>query len=166
MWYNKTFDTYRPTNKEWNDKMKWYQKEQKEKSKVSKTENWFHRKYVTEFTKRTWIKITRQVRRGTRIFDFWCHEKWIAIEIDWGYHTEKWKEEKDKKYDYYNLQKHWVLVIRIDNRDDTGAIDALRKVELSEPWISRKHSMWILLHSEKKKHKNKTFMDYLDELSY
>jgi very-short-patch-repair endonuclease len=109
--------------------------------------------------------MSRQVKRGTRIFDFWCHEKWIAIEIDWWYHTEARKADKDRKYDFYNLNKHWILVIRIDNRDDIWAIDALRKVELSESWRSRKHSLWILGCIEKKSYKDKTFMDYIDDLA-
>mgnify|MGYP003437027147 CR=1 FL=1 len=165
MWYNKQYDTYRPTDKERVEKMRWYHKEQKEKSKTSKTESRFYNKHQKEFSKRTWIKINRQVKRWTRIFDFWCHEKWIAIEIDGWYHTEERKVDKDRKYDFYNLNKHGILVIRVDNRDDIWAIDALRKVELSESWRSRKHSLWILGYIEKKSYKDKTFMDYMDDLA-
>ncbi len=47
------------------------------KKKIVLAEVWAH-----PFLKQTRLKWTRQSVWGYRIFDFWCHEKGIAVEID------------------------------------------------------------------------------------
>ena len=143
MWYNKKYDCYRPTDKERSGKMRKRKKENIIKSRYSKSENWFQKNYVKPFFEETWIKINRQSVWWTRIYDFWCCKKWIAIEIDWWYHETEKKKKKDIKYDRYNLEVSWIIVIRVKNFDEEWAKEAIERLKNSLPRKERRINLWI-----------------------
>jgi very-short-patch-repair endonuclease len=137
MGYNKTYDCYRPTDKYWTDKMLEYKKENSERSKTNKAENRMFDKLtpLREFG----IRFNRQCIRGTRIFDFRCKERGIAIEVDGGYHQEEWKKSKDLKYDTYNKEYSGIILIRIPNFDEEAANEAIKTILCTNAWQERRY---------------------------
>lgn len=127
-----------------------YKEEQIEKSNTNLSENWFWEKYLNPLKKNYWIKFTRQAMWGTRIYDFRCKDKWIAIEIDWKYHNNDRKKEKDEKYDKYNYWVSWIVVLRIPPFDKDMSIDVIEKVKQSCLWKHRRVLMWLITKVEKK----------------
>lgn len=95
-----------------------------------------------------WIKFTRQAVFWTRIFDFWCHDLWIAIEIDWNSHNTR------KEYDNIMDKFHnhcWILVYRVRNFNEWDAYEAIENVKKAEKWIVRRYKLWLPLSENNKK---------------
>lgn len=180
MWYNKKYGTYRPTTKEAKDKMKKYKKYHKRKCETSKTENWFWFGYLKPFMEKTWLKFVRQKLFWTRIYDFWCGHLWVAIEVDWWYHEEAWKKDKDARYDKYNKEVSWIIVYRIKNYDSSAAKSVLSKIKELETWAKRRDELWLKINKKDKKQIEKEkieeevdkenewkgFYDFIDEIYY
>lgn len=156
MWYNAKYDTYRPTTKEYSQKMREWQRENVERSKTNKAENWMWGR-LNRLYKTHGIKFNRQRMRGTRIFDFWCVTKWIAIEVDWWYHNQAWKIAKDRKYDNYNKEYSGILVLRVEARDK-------RDMEIAMDRVIKECSRTERRERQKPWDPNKWFYEYIDEL--
>ena len=83
----------------------------------------------------TGLRWIRQARWKGRIFDFWCREKGIAVEVDGREH----KPEKDALSDKmaYNLGR--ILVFRVRNMNNSDAQKTLKMILEASSWESRKH---------------------------
>lgn len=60
------------------------------------------------------LKFRRQHPFGRYIADFYCHELWLVIELDWKIH------ENQKEYDEIRdeiISKYWVKVLRVKNQE-------------------------------------------------
>lgn len=60
------------------------------------------------------LKFRRQYAFWRYIADFYCHEKWIVIELDWKIHENQ--EEYDKLRDEI-ISTYWINILRIKNEE-------------------------------------------------
>lgn len=70
------------------------------------------------------VKISRQAQWSCRLFDFWCADKGVAIEIDGPEHDADYDAHRDR----YNYVRSAIVVLRVRNFDAAGlqrAIDLL-----------------------------------------
>jgi very-short-patch-repair endonuclease len=103
-------------------------------------ENWFADK-LKDSTK----KWSRQAVWGCRIFDFWCHELGVAIEIDGPEHNKK----KDAYRDEYNYRRSGIIVLRVRNKNEEDAAQALEEVSKSLPWKDRRKDLGLNAKTKK-----------------
>ena len=75
------------------------------------------------------LRFRSQHAIGRFIVDFYCHEKRIVIEVDGGYHLEKYQAIHD--YDRtYELEKFGLHILRIKNDEVLNDINnVVRKIE-------------------------------------
>jgi very-short-patch-repair endonuclease len=116
-----TYKLNYPTTKEQHQYLRERQKEQLQKSKTSKAELWMFEKL-----NQTGLKWTRQAIWGYRLFDFWCHDLKIAIEVDGPEHNKNYDSFRDK----YNLNRSNILVLRVRNFNEDDAQKALKAIEV------------------------------------
>jgi very-short-patch-repair endonuclease len=115
--------------KEKSDYLLMRQNQNIERSKVNKAENWFNEKL-----KNSKYKFSRQRRWGYRIYDFWCHQLGLAIEIDGDSHSKGWDELRDKQ----DFERSRIIVIRVNNFNESEAYKALEYIHHSETWNQRR----------------------------
>lgn len=89
------------------------------------------------YLKKTQKKWTRQAIWGCRIFDFWCAELGIAVEIDGMTHDKNYDSIRDN----YNFYRSGIVVLRVPNFDDQKMVDALEAIKKSDTWQIRKLKM-------------------------
>jgi very-short-patch-repair endonuclease len=99
------------------------------KSKTNKAENWMKAKLD-----KTGHKWTRQAMWGYRLFDFWCHNLGIAVEVDGANHNNDYDSVRDK----YNYCRSAIIVIRVRNMNEYDADNAIKTIMESETWKERK----------------------------
>jgi len=100
----------------------------------NQNENWFWIKLSA--TGRKW---TRQAQWGYRIFDFWCHDLGVAVEVDGPEHRKSWGAHRDE----YNLRRSGILVLRVRNGNEEDAAAALQAISTAETWTARKERLRI-----------------------
>lgn len=115
------------------------------KSLSNENENWAARKLGE-----TGLKWKRQATWGCRIFDFWNHEKGIAVEIDGPEHDRK----VDAIRDQYNFLRSAIVVIRVKNGDEAGLIEAIKRIVIESSWQERRSAMGLLSKTKKDRLKN------------
>lgn len=120
------------TNTEESAYMRMRQEENVVRSKNNPNEAWMAEKLLTL----VW-KWGRQSRWGYRIFDFWCVEKGIAVEVDGPEHNKQW----DKVRDDYNLQRSGILVLRVRNRNEADAAAVLKRIDAECTWNERREKL-------------------------
>lgn len=98
-----------PTNKKDHGYMKKMQEKNKASSLKNPNELWMMKKL-----EKLPYKWTRQAQWGYRIFDFWCRDIGVAIEVDGKEH----KKEYDRIRDEYNMKRSGILVIRVRNKNE------------------------------------------------
>ena len=125
-----------PTNKKQHLYMKNRQLENKRISTDNPNENWMFEKL-----KMTGLKWSRQAQWGYRLFDFWSHTKGIAIEVDGPSHEKQ--KEYDSYRDKYNYRISGILVIRVKNKDEDSAKEALKIIAKSEKWKDRRMKLGL-----------------------
>lgn len=82
---------------------------------------------------------TRKAVWGYRIFDFWCAELGIAVQID-----RPGQDDKQEAYlDEYNYRRSSILVLRVDNRADLDR--ALATIASSETLNERRKRLGKLV---------------------
>lgn len=118
-----------PTNKQESQYMLMRQNQNIERSKSNKAENWFNEKL-----KNSKYKFSRQKRWGYRIYDFWCHELGLAIEVDGQTHNESWDALRDKQ----DFERSRIIVLRVRNFDEGDAYFALKYLLQCEKWNERR----------------------------
>lgn len=142
MWYNKWYWVPRPTTKEQQLHMTNRKKENIERCKGLASETWFYNK-LKELKKQTWINFNRQAVRGTRVFDFWCSDLWIAVEVDWWYHMNR--KTRDFLLDRHCKEVSEVIVYRVGNYDEKKATDVIDKIKKSQKRFIRKFIRWLTM---------------------
>lgn len=120
-----------PTTKSESDYMLLRQNQNMKKSKSNSNENWFALKL-----KGCGYKFSRQRRWGYRIFDFWCHQLGVAIEIDGPDHNI----DTDREKDISEFIRSRIVVIRVRNMNESDAYKALEYIKQSETWNERRTS--------------------------
>jgi very-short-patch-repair endonuclease len=93
--------------------------------------------WAAQKLKKTKWKWTRQARWGCRLFDFWCAELGVAIEIDGPSHNS----EYDKVRDNYNYFRSGIIVHRVRNFDEQALSDVIAKLPNTDKWQIRKIKM-------------------------
>jgi len=106
-----------------------YWKERRAASAANPNELWMKAKLDT-----TGLQWTRQAQWGWRLFDFWCHELGIAVEVDGPEHDQA----KDAKRDAYNLKRSGILVLRVRNQNEGDAAKALADIQAACTWQERR----------------------------
>ncbi|KKN47315.1 hypothetical protein LCGC14_0664210 [marine sediment metagenome] len=121
--------------------MKQRQRENAEKCKDIKAENWFLNKYLSK----TKLKWKRQAQWGYRLFDFWNSQKGIAVEVDGSSHSNK------KDYDQYRDDKNYrnsgIIVLRVRNYNDKDAHRAIEAIKKAQLWWRRRKEMELKYES-------------------
>lgn len=102
------------------------------RSKSVKAEEWAY-----GYLKQTQKKWTRQAIWGCRIFDFWCAEIGIAVEIDGMTHNKNYDSIRDE----YNFYRSGIVVLRVPNFNDQKMVEALEQIKKSDTWQIRKVKM-------------------------
>lgn len=100
----------------------------------SKAEAWIY-----SLLKPSGLTWTRQAQWGYRLFDFWCAELGIAVEVDGPEHKKNWDAFRDD----HNYRVSGILVIRIPNFDNAAAANALIKIGKSTSWNERRASLGL-----------------------
>ena len=85
------------------------------------------------------LGVSRQSWWGNRFFDFWIHEKFIAIEIDGPEHRANFDEMRDR----YNYIRSGILVFRAVNFDDARVSQIMEMVRASRGLSYRKENLGI-----------------------
>lgn len=98
-------------------------------SRNSRAEDWMYKKLLT-----TGYKWGRQAVWGWRVFDFWCHQLGIAVEVDGAEHNREYDAERDA----YNWKKSRIIVLRVDNFNENDAAKVLGKIAKSQTWNERR----------------------------
>jgi very-short-patch-repair endonuclease len=129
-----------PINAEENAYMAQRQLQNHKRSASNKAENWMF-KHLQE----TGLKWTRQSRRGYRIFDFWNHNKGIAVEVDGPEHNAA----IDALRDIYNLARSGIVVVRVRNFNEADATTALETIALECSWQERRIALGLVGDSKK-----------------
>lgn len=117
-------------NKDQSDYMRKRQKQNQAQS--TEAEIWAEK--ALEKTGRKW---TKQALWGCRVFDFWCGELGIAIEIDGPSHDANHDLARDK----YNFYRSGIIVLRVPNFDDDQLKKALFVIQNADTWRMRKVKM-------------------------
>ena len=104
-------------------------------AKVNKNENWM--KDLLEKSKYKW---KRQAQWGYRLFDFWCAEIGVAIEVDGEEHNKEYDSIRDIK----NMLTSGIVVFRVRNRNENGARKIITRVNKIEgDWNTRRLSLGL-----------------------
>lgn len=89
--------------------------------------------------KTTGRKWTSSATWGYRIFDWWCHELGIAVEVDGPEHNKDYDAYRDE----YNFRRSGIIVLRVRNRNEDDALRALSQIAVSDSWTDRRIKMGI-----------------------
>lgn len=118
-----------PTKKSESEYMKMRQNQNMVNAEKNKAENWFFEKL-----KKSRYKFSRQRRWGYRIFDFWCHQLGLAVEIDGPEHKKGIDEQKD----LIEFNRSRIITLRVKNFNEEEAYKALEYIHSSESWNDRR----------------------------
>jgi very-short-patch-repair endonuclease len=128
------------TNKEQSNYMRMRVKQNRERSASNPNENW-----MAEILSLTPYKWKRQVQWGFRVFDFWCHELGIAIEVDGPEHDAEYDHYRDE----YNFRRSGIVVFRVKNGDDIRAQETIGTLPLFGNWPDRRALLGLSAHTKK-----------------
>lgn len=120
-----------------------YMKERQIQNRINcvknRNENWMKAKLAG-----TGFKWTRQAQWGYRLFDFWCHELGIAIEVDGPEHNK----HVDNYRDEYNFRRSGIIVLHVRNNNDGDADEALAFISKSDKWSDRRNALGLNLKTK------------------
>jgi very-short-patch-repair endonuclease len=133
-----------PVNAEQAAYMRMRQEQNQARSNQNQNENWFAAKL--ESTRKAW---TRGAVWGYRVFDFWCHELGVAVEVDGPEH----RPDYDGYRDDYNFGRSGIIVLRVRNRNEDDAARALQAIHAATTWAVRREQLG--LHARSKKGRRK-----------
>jgi very-short-patch-repair endonuclease len=135
MGYNKAYGCTYPTTAKEAAHMKLRQEQNKNQN--NEAENWMY----DVLKKSTPLKWTRQAIWGCRIFDFWCHEKGLAVEVDGNRHNH----EYDSRHDKYHLKISGIKVLRLKPFDETRAMQVVDEILSEGSWNERRGALGLKL---------------------
>ncbi len=128
-----------PNTFEDSEMMRKYQRQNVSRSRYNPNENWMAEKLAV-----TGLKWTRQAMWGKRIFDFWCAEIGVVIEVDGPEH----KKAYDQSRDAYNYARSGIIVLRVRNKNEADAATVLEIIPCVISWLERREEMGILTPSQ------------------
>ena len=85
---------------------------------------------VFEALQKTGHKWQRQVVHGWKVFDFWCEEIGVRVEVDGFEHDEK----KDTEYDAELYSKTAILTFRVRNKEQRDIVELLENIARCRKW--------------------------------
>lgn len=132
------------TNNEQHEYMRERQAQNRERSAKNANELW-----ALEILKTTPYKWTPQAQWGYRIFDFWCAELGVAIELDGKEHDPNYDSYRDE----YNYRRSGIVVLRVPNRDGERLNKSIASLSVIGDWKERKERMGITGHTKKDRRK-------------
>jgi very-short-patch-repair endonuclease len=109
---------------------------------MTPAERWMHTKLVAH-TDQKW---TFQAIWGWRLFDFWCKELGVAVEVDGREHDAEYDRQRDAR----NSERSAIIVYRVPNFDERVADDVIAAIRSCEPWLVRRNARGILTEAEKR----------------
>lgn len=111
-----------------------------ERSLKNSNENWMS----SYLPKEHW---SRQAIHGYRIFDFWNHKLYVAIEVDGKEH----KRAYDNYRDEYNFRRSGILVFRVRNSNEEDALEVLNSLSKIEDRKTRREGLGIVGSKKEKR---------------
>lgn len=114
---------------------------------------------------------SRQAIKGFRIFDFWCHSKGCAIEVDGVEHDRDYDNYRDE----YNFRRSGIVVLRVRNNNLTDLDDVLRVFESLDSLSNRKINLGIAGNTKESRRiistlpydkNNLSFVEYLTKYQH
>jgi very-short-patch-repair endonuclease len=115
-----------------------------QRSLCNPNENWLWDKL-----KATGLKWKRQAVWGFRIFDFWCHEKGIAVESDGKEHDPAYDAHRDE----YNLRRSAIVVLRLRNKNESDLAMVLEQITSERTWKERRDAFGLNVSGKKARRK-------------
>lgn len=125
-----------PTTKEESDYMRMRRDQNLKRAAWLKAENEFMQKFLIP----TGIKFSRQAQWGYRLFDFWVHDKGVAIEIDGPEHNRGY----DAHRDLYNFLRSGIIVLRVRNFHVEDSVAAAKNLVAECSWHDRRACLGLL----------------------
>lgn len=95
--------------------------------------------WMASLLERTSHKFNRQRRWGYRIFDFWCSELGVAVEVDGLEH----RPEYDRMRDDHHYNRSGILVLRARNRNEEDAREVLARIATARTWNERRLALGL-----------------------
>lgn len=92
-----------------------------------------HEQWMARLLAETGHEWTPQQIAGHRIYDFWCRELGVAVEVDGPDHDPDWDHWRD--CDDWRYRR--VLVLHVRNHDGADAARALREIAVTGRWTDR-----------------------------
>lgn len=130
----RSYTRHWPTNREQHAYLRSRRAENYAKTKTNSNELWMYGKL-----KQTGLKWTRQATWGYRIFDFWCQQLGIAVEVDGQEHNATYDSYRDEA----NYFKSGIRVLRVRNRNEEDAARVLHAIARSENWTDRRLTLGL-----------------------
>ena len=116
-------------------------------------------KWMAQKLEGTGLKWSQQCQWGFRIFDFWCAEKGIALEIDGPTHNKDYDNYRDS----YNYHRSAIVVLRIPNFNEQTADAAILQCQNAMTWKARRQLLGVTT-AKRKLRKSWQAAQSLDEL--
>ncbi len=107
---------------------------------MTRAERWFW----SQLCSRTQEKWTYQAVWGWRVYDFWCAELGVAIEVD----GPEQDISKDRKRDAYNWKRSAIHVFRVPNFNQGRADTILFLVNSLDGWLHRRRRHGLLTKAQ------------------
>lgn len=134
-----------------------------ERSLKNRNENWMS----SYLPKHQW---SRQAIHGYRIFDFWNHNLYAAIEVDGKEHNRCYDNYRDE----YNFRRSGILVFRVRNGNEQDASEVLEAVSKIKESKIRREELGIIGSKRDKRHmsslpydsKNLMFLEYFKSIDH
>ena len=123
-----------PVNREQSAYLDQLQRINRSRTKHNACENW-----AAAILESGPLKWKRQSRWGCRLFDFWCHAKGVAIELDGPEH----RPEYDAVRDRFVFERSGIIVIRVKNFDESGLRLAIARAADALRWKHRRANMGL-----------------------
>ncbi len=89
--------------------------------------------------RRTPYRWTRQAQWGFRLFDFWCRDIGVAVEVDGPNHDAVRDAESDAKM----MSRSGILVLRVRNWNIGDLSLALETLQVAMPWNARRRALGL-----------------------
>lgn len=101
---------------------------------------------------------SRQATWGYRIYDFWCHELGVAVEVDGPEHDYEYDHHRDE----YNFRRSGIVVLHVRNLNEQDVLHALIRISKLNTWEQRRHQLGLDAHTKKGR---RVLVNYPDDIS-
>jgi very-short-patch-repair endonuclease len=116
-------------------------RQQQNRARQVPAEDWMAKRL-----KVTGLKWKLQVQWGFRLFDFWCSQIGINVEVDGATHSSS----EDVERDAVLMKRSGIIVLRVRNYNEDDARLTLTIVAKAEPWNDRRKRLGLkVVHHRK-----------------